>query len=91
MKWQTFDVGIAAIMWLAVLTIIREGRSRVPMSKTERLEPSARSVRALQPRVAALEARKWRRIRAVLRSLLPKRGIGSARLAGCSDPMLQNG
>jgi hypothetical protein len=36
MKWQTFDVGIAAIMWLAVLRTIREARSRLPMSETEK-------------------------------------------------------
>jgi hypothetical protein len=50
MKRHTVDVGIAAIMWLAVLRIIREGRSRVPMSKTERLShrrgPFARCSRA---------------------------------------------
>jgi hypothetical protein len=51
MKRHTVDVGIAAIMWLAVLTI-REGRSRVPISKTERLShrrgPFARCSRALE-------------------------------------------
>jgi hypothetical protein len=40
MKRHTVDVGIAAIMWLAVLTI-REGRSRVPISKTDRCASSS--------------------------------------------------
>jgi hypothetical protein len=36
MKWQTFDVAIAVLMWAAVLRIIREDRLRLAISEAER-------------------------------------------------------
>jgi hypothetical protein len=36
MKWQTFDVPLAVLMWAAVLRIIREDRLRLAISEAER-------------------------------------------------------